>query len=142
MPKSTAFAHAHLLLVFNGTPIAHLADNAASAPASTLTVALHSADPGAGGVQTTSEVSYPAYARVTVARTSGGWTVTGPVVSPAATIEFPAMTAGTGDTARFWSIGDGVSDDVMYRGALTPELAITVGIAPKITTASTLTEAT
>lgn len=142
MPKSSAFAHAHLLLIFNGTAIAHLADNAATAPATGLTVAIHSADPGAGGDQTTSEVVYPGYARVVVPRSALGFTVTGNVVTPAAVIEFPVMTAGTGDTARFWSIGDGVSDDVMYRGVLAPDLVITAGIAPKIDAASTLTEAT
>lgn len=42
---------------------------------STLYVNLHTADPGEAGNQTTSEATYTSYARVAVARTSGGWTV-------------------------------------------------------------------
>lgn len=46
-----------------------------SSTAGSLYVSLHTADPGATGDQTTNEASYTSYARVAVARTSGGWTV-------------------------------------------------------------------
>jgi hypothetical protein len=58
---------------------------------------LHTADPGEAGDQTTSEVTYTSYARVAVARTAGGHTVTNNSVSPVANIDFPA---GTGAPAR------------------------------------------
>ena len=45
MSKSNAFESALLALIFNGTPIPDLADNDATTPATTLTVALHTADP-------------------------------------------------------------------------------------------------
>lgn len=46
-----------------------------SAAAGNLYVSLHTADPGAGGDQTTNEAAYTSYARVAVARTVAGWTV-------------------------------------------------------------------
>ena len=46
---SNAFANDLLKLIFNATPIANLADNAASSPLSSLYMALHTSDPGPGG---------------------------------------------------------------------------------------------
>ena len=42
-----------------------------------LYVSLHTADPGEGGSQTTSECAFGSYDRVTVSRSGSGWTVTG-----------------------------------------------------------------
>ena len=75
MSATNAFETDLLELIFNGTTIANIADNAASSPATNLYVSLHTADPGEGGDQSSSETSYGSYARVAVARTSGGWTV-------------------------------------------------------------------
>ena len=69
MPKTTAFSADLLKLIFNGTAIANIADNAASAPLANLVLSLHTADPGVGASQTTSEVAYTGYARVSVPRT-------------------------------------------------------------------------
>src|SRR3546814_12129711 len=99
MSKSNTFENDLLALIFNGTPIANIADNAISSPLTNLYLALHTTDPGESGVQNTNEVSYTGYLRVAVARTSGGWTVTGNSVSPATTTEFGEMTAGTPGTA-------------------------------------------
>ena len=102
--KSTTFRNDLLKLIFNATPIANLADNAATSPLTNLQVALHSAFPAVGGDQSTSEIAYTGYGRVAVARTTGGWTVTGNSVSPVAAIGFGACTAGTA-TASFFSVG-------------------------------------
>lgn len=75
MSKGNTFEDDILKLIFNATGIADLADNDATTPATTLTVALHTADPGEAGTQLTSETAYTGYARQTVARTTGGWTV-------------------------------------------------------------------
>jgi|GEM_PF-331710 len=86
-----------------------VAQNAA-APATNLYVSLHNADPGPTGSQTTSETAYTNYARIAVARTTGGWTVTqgsGTTFSNvvnAATISFAACGA-TGDTLTNWGVG-------------------------------------
>jgi hypothetical protein len=98
MSKGNTFESDLLALIFNATAIADLADNDASSPLTHLQVALHTADPGEGGSQTTSEIAYTGYARVAVIRTSAGWTVTGNSVSP--TANRPAALAGRRRTGQ------------------------------------------
>jgi hypothetical protein len=89
MSKGDTFENDLLKLIFNATAIANIADNAASSPLTSLYVALHTADPGDAGNQGTSEISYTGYARVAVARTTGGWTASSAgSTSPVATIVF------------------------------------------------------
>ncbi len=57
MSKSDTFEADILKLIFNATAIANLADNAATSPFTTLGMALHTADPGETGTQTTSEAT-------------------------------------------------------------------------------------
>ena len=142
MSKSNAFETDLLSLVFNGTAIANLADNAASSPLTSLYLALHTADPGEAGNQSTSEISYTGYSRVAVARTSGGWTITGNSVSPVAAIEFGEMTGGAGGTVTHASIGTASSGagKILYSGALTPTIAVATGVIPRIKNTSTITE--
>jgi hypothetical protein len=142
MSKSNTFETELLALIFNGTAIANLAQNNATSPLTSLFIALHTADPGEDGTQATSEVSYTGYARVAVARTAGGWTVSAGSVSPTANIEFGEMTAGTAGTAVFASIGVAASgaSKILYRGALSPSIAYAVGVIPRIKTSSTITE--
>lgn len=141
MSKGDVFENEWLRLIFNATPIPNLADNAATAPLTSLFVALHTADPGEAGVQSTSEAAYTGYARVAVARTTAGWTVTGNSVSPAAEIAFPAGTGG-GGTATHWSVGVASTGTtkVLYRGTISPNIVMGSGITPRLTTASTITE--
>ena len=141
MPKGTTFDNDFLALVFNATPnIANLMDNAASSPLTSLYVSLHTADPSAGN-QLTSEIAYTSYARVAVARTSGGFTVSTNTVVPASTISFPAGTGGSG-TASYFAIGTASSGagKVLYSGTVTPNITCGNGITPQLTTASTVTE--
>lgn len=140
--KSDTFEQDLLKLIFNATAIANIADNAATSPLTNLFVALHTADPGESGVQNTSECTYTSYARVSVARTSGGWTVSGTTtVSPVATISFPAGTGGSG-TATFFSIGVASSGatKILYSGTVTPNIVTGNGITPQLTTATAITE--
>lgn len=141
MSKSDTFENDLLKLIFQATAIANLADNASSSPLTNLSVALHTADPGETGVQTTNEANYGAYARVSVARTSGGWTISGSTVSPAATISFPAATSGT-NTVTHFSVGPtgGGATKIFYSGTVTPNIVVTSGVTPQLTTASTITE--
>ena len=142
MSKSNVFENDLLKLIFNATPIAGLADNAASSPVTNLYLALHTADPGEAGNQTTSEISYTGYARLAVLRTSGGWTVTGNSVSPVADVIFPEMTGGVGGTATHASIGTEASaaGKILYKGALTPIITAALGVSPIIKSTSTITE--
>jgi len=142
MSKSNAFETDLLGLIFNGTAISTIADNAASAPLTNLYLALHTADPGEAGNQETSEISYTGYSRVAVARTSGGWTITGNSVSPVAAIEFGEMTGGAGGTVTHASIGTASTGTgkILYSGALTPTIAVALGVLPRIKNTSTITE--
>ena len=141
MSKGNTFENDLLKLIFNATAIANMADNAASSPLTNLYVSLHTADPGEAGDQTTSEISYTSYARVAVARTSGGWTVTNNSVSPAANIDWPACTGGSG-TATHFAVGTASSGagKLLYSGAITPNIAVSSGIVPRLTTATAITE--
>jgi hypothetical protein len=140
--KGSTFCNDLLKLIFNATPIANVADNAASAPLTNIFVSSHTADPASGGSQATSESAYTSYARVSVARTSGGWTVTGASVSPAATINMPACT-GLTETITHAMAGTASSGTgkQLYRGTVTPNIAVASGVTPQFTTASAFTEA-
>ena len=140
MSKGNTFENDLLALIFNATAIADLAENDTTSPATTLTVALHTADPGEAGSQLTSETAYTGYARQTVARTSGGWTVTGNSVSPAANIDFPECTAAPGAAITYFSVGTGVANKMLYSGTVTPNIAVAVGVIPRLKTTSTITE--
>lgn len=120
-----------LKLIFNATAWANIADNTATSPYTNLYAGLHTADPGEAGNQTTSEATYTGYARVAVARTTGGWTVASGVVSNVAAITFPACTGGS-STCTYFSIGGASSGTgyLMFSGALSASLAVTSGITP------------
>lgn len=138
--KSDAFENDLLRLIFNGTAVANIADNAATGPLTTLTVALHTADPGEAGNQSTNEATYTGYARQSVARTTAGWVVTANSVSPAANISFPVATAGTNTITHFSvAVGSGASK-ILYSGTVSPSINVTTGVQPVLTTASTITE--
>lgn len=144
MSKSNAFENAFLLLVLNNTNIANIGDAAGlrgSTVAGDLYVSLHTADPGEAGDQTTNEIGYTSYARVAVARSGAGWTVTGNSVSPASTIVFPAGTGGSG-TATHAGIGTDPTGagTLLWSGAISPNIVTGPGITPELTTASAITE--
>ncbi|HYQ47139.1 MAG TPA: hypothetical protein VER11_34450 [Polyangiaceae bacterium] len=135
MSKSDTAELNMLKLLFNATAWANIADNAASSPLTNLFVALHTADPGDSGTQATSEATYTSYARVSVARTTGGWTCSG--TSPAqavnaALIAFPACTGGT-NTITHVSLGVATSGAtaILYSGALSASLLVSTGITPQ-----------
>ena len=141
MSKSNAYETAILELLFNATAIANIADNAGTSPLTNLYVSLHTADPGETGTAITNECAYTSYARVAVARTSGGWTVTGNSVSPVATISFPTATGGTETATNFGIVSTASGAGVLYySGTITPNISISSGVTPQLTTASTITE--
>jgi hypothetical protein len=141
MSKGNTFENDLLKLIFNATAIANIADNAATSPLTNLYVSLHTADPGEAGDQTTNECAYTSYARVAVARSGSGWTVTNNSVSPAAEISFPAATGGT-ETATHWAVGTASSGagKLLYSGTVSPNISISSGVTPKLTTSSAITE--
>ena len=132
MSKGNTFENDLLLLIFNATAIANIADNASASPLTNLYVSLHTGDPGEAGSQTTNECAYTSYARVAVARSGSGWTVTGNAVVNAALVQFPQCT-GSSETATHFAIGTAASSTgkILFKGALSASLAISSGIQPQ-----------
>ena len=139
--KSDALENDLLKLIFNGTAIANIADNAASSPLTSLYIGLHTADPTDAGTQSSNETSYTGYARIPIARTGSGWVVTGNSVSPAANVDFGQCTAGTALITHL-SVGTSVSGTgkILYAGTVTPNISVMSGVIPRLTTSSTITE--
>lgn len=133
MPKSTSASNSILALIFNATAWADIAENDSSSPATNLYLSLHTADPGVGGSQETNETSYTNYARIAVARTTGGWDVpSGGATANAALAQF-AQCGASGATLTHVAIGTASSGTglVLYAGALTSSLAVANGIQPQ-----------
>ena len=141
MSKANTFENDLLKLIFQAIAIANIADDAASSPLTNLYVSLHTSDPGETGDQTTNETSYTSYARVAVARSGAGFTVTGNSVSPAANVDFPACTGSTATITHFGigtaSSGAGV---LLYSGTVSPNISVSSGVTPRLTTATAVTE--
>lgn len=142
MSKSNYFENALLQLIFNGVSITGIADNTVTSPLTNLYIALHTADPGEAGDQTTSETAYTGYVRMPLARTSGGWTITGNSASPTTPVEFGECTASPGAAITHASIGTAVSGagQIIYSGVLSTAVTMAIGVAPRIKTTSTITE--
>jgi hypothetical protein len=142
MAKSTTLDGQLLALIYNATTVANLAVNATSSPLTNIYIALHTADPTAAGNQSSNEVAYTGYTRVAVARTTGGWTVTGASCSPVSNINFPLGTGGSG-TATFWSTGYASSGatEILHSGPITPSIVCGSGVTPILSTATVVTEA-
>jgi len=141
MSKSNYLENAILNLLFNGTTIANVAQNASSSPATAFFISLHTASPSETGTQSSNEATYADYARVSVNRNSGGWTITNNSVSPTASISFPEASGGTNTITH---IGIGLnatgSGTLLFHGALNSSITVNAGVTPRITTSSTITE--
>lgn len=143
MSLTNAAETAILLLLFENANWANVGDVTGlrgSTTAGSWHVSLHTADPGETGNQTTSEISYTGYARVAVARSSAGWTVTGASVVPDANIDFGAMTGGAGGTVTHFGIGTDASGvgNLIFKGTVTPNIVTTTGVTPRLTTATSV----
>ena len=135
MSATNAFETDVLELIFNNVDIANIGDAAGlqnSATEGSLYVSLHTADPGETGDQTTNETAYTNYARVAVARNSGGWTIAGNNCSNTAAVSFP-QCGTTGATVTHFGIGTASSGtgSLLFKGALTASRAISNGITPQ-----------
>lgn len=136
MSASNSFETAILNLFFANANFANVGDATGlrgSTAAGSLYVSLHTADPGEAGTAVTSESAYTNYARVAVARSGAGWTVSGNSASNAGVVTFPACGA-SGSTVTYFGIVETSSGAgaLHFSGALTSpaSLAITNGITP------------
>ena len=135
MSASNSFETSLLTLVFNNTNIANVGDATGlrgSSTAGSLYISLHTADPGEAGSQTTNEANYGSYARVAVARSAGGFTISGNSVSNTAAVTFPACASGS-STCTYFGVGTDSSGagTLLLSGALTASLAVSTGITPQ-----------
>lgn len=132
-----------LKLVYQAVAWANYADNATSAPQTNIDVNLSTADPADAGTMSTSETSYTSYARVSVARTAGGWASSGTTpttINPVAAITFPAGTGGSGTVTNFATgkTGGGATA-ILWSGTVTPSIVVGNGVTPQLTTATAIT---
>lgn len=141
MSISNTTEDAILNLVFRAVAWGNYADNAASTPQTNVDHALHTADPADAGTMSTSEATYTSYARTSVARTTGGFSASsGGSVSPAANIDFPTGTGGSGTITHFSSgkTGGGAAA-ILWSGTVTPNITAGNGVLPRLTTSTTYT---
>lgn len=141
--KGNTNAINYLKLVFQAVNWANVADNTATSPLTNLFVSLHTADPTASGSQTSSEAAYSGYARVAVARTSSGWSISGETISNVNAITFPASTSGP-ESETWVGVGTATSGAgvLLWAGPLTATLVVNNGITPSFAAgALTITEA-
>jgi len=134
MSKSNAAETALLALLFNNTDFAGIGDAGGlqnSAAAGSFYISLHTSDPGEAGTQSTNETAYTNYARVAVARSGAGWTVSGNSATNAAQITF-AQCGVTGATISHVGIGTDSSGagTLLYSGALNSSLTVAENITP------------
>jgi len=122
--KSNTLENDFLLKVFHAIEFSWDANT-------TLFVALHSADPGEAGFQSTSEVSYGGYGRQSIARDATGWDVVGNQVSNDDLIQFPVCVSGSAIVTHV-SIGTALTGpgQILYKGALASTLSVGVNTAP------------
>jgi hypothetical protein len=144
MSKSNAFETALQQLIFENAAIANVGDASglrATTTAGSLFFSLHTSSPGEAGDQTTNEIAYTSYARVAVARSTAGWTVTGNTTAVDANVTFPAGTGGSG-TATHWGIGTLTSGAglLLYYGAISPSIVCGSGVTPQLTAGNCVTE--
>ena len=136
-----------LLLFFNNTAMANvgnaggLAGSSGGGSPGSLFVTLHtSTGPGAAGTQNTNEYAYNGHARVGVARSGAGWTITGSsptTAENAAAVTFPqANSTGTPETETYFSVGQETSGagELYWFGTLTASLVVNNLITPSFAT--------
>lgn len=134
MSKTNTWENDLQLLIFQNTAPANvdIGDASSLQPAATvgsLYVALFTNDPTEAGTGT--ESAYTNYARVAVARTSGGWTVSAGQASNTAVITFPTCGV-TGSTVTHFGIFDlSTGGTMLYHGALSASKAIANGDTPE-----------
>lgn len=134
MSKSNATESDLIAYIFNATAIPW-------SGVGNLYVALHTADPGEAGSQTTSEATYTGYARVAVSRDNSGWTVAGSQASNTAQVQFGMCTAGA-ETVTHMSVGTASSGagQILYSGALNSPLAVSVNVQPQFAAGTLILE--
>jgi hypothetical protein len=153
MSKSNEFALLVMEHVFNNVAMTNIGDAGGllqSVAPGDVYVSLHTSDPGEAVTDpTTTETTYTNYARISVPRSAGGWTIS--VIadvascSPTSDITFPTCGATPGADLTHFAVLGGITNDlldqvVLYSGAITPNIAMATDVIPRIDTDTTITE--
>lgn len=135
MSATNAFETALLGLIITNANAANVGDATGlqgSSTAGVFWVSLSTGDYGETGVQNTTEATYTDYARVSVARSTAGWTVTTNTADNDAAVTFPAASAGSSTVTHFGLGSDETSTGNLFLyGALSASLAVSAGITPE-----------
>lgn len=96
-----------------------------------LYIALHTADPGESGNQTTNECTYGGYARKAVVKATD-WTDGGSSFTNAILLQYAECSSGS-ETITHFSIGTASSGagQILYKGALSSSRNVSAGIQPQ-----------
>jgi len=103
-----------------------------STTAGVFYISLCTADPTETGTQTSSETAYTNYVRVSVARSTAGWTVASSIADNDAAITF-AQCGASGATLTHFGIGSDASaaaGNLFMSGALTAQLIVSNLVTP------------
>lgn len=134
MPQSDYFNAALLDLIFLGITIDTIADDAADYPATQFYLSLHEADPTPAGDQSSFEASYGDYARIAITRDGAGFVRTGGVINFFSDMLFPEVGSGSGVYTHFGlGLAASGAGELLYSGAITPNITVGVGQQPKLT---------
>lgn len=129
MSKTNTFETDFLEHVFNNLAIANVGDASglpAAATAGSLYVALYTVAPTDSTSGT--EATFGGYARQAVARSAGGWTVSGNQVSNTAAITFPQATSGSETITSFSIMTASSGGDMLFYGTLGTSRAVSTGV--------------
>lgn len=126
MSATNTFENEVADFVFNATAIASLSG------VTQFYISLHTADPGEAGSQSTNETAYTGYARVAVARSSSGLTVSGNAATNTAQLSYGKCTASPGGNITHVGLGDSSSGTGTLRASLelTSPIVMAIGATP------------
>ena len=133
MSATNVFENGLLSLIFENANYANVGDATGlrgSSTAGVFYISLHTANPDETGAQNTSETAYTNYVRVSVARSTAGWSVASGVADNDAVITF--AQSGSSSTITHFGIGsDSTSTGNLFLwGALTASLAVANLVTP------------
>lgn len=131
MSASNTFENDLMLLIFNKTLPSYLGTLSGTGDAS-FYLALFTADPTETGALT-NECAYGSYARVAVARTSGGWTVSGNQATNTAIVQFAKSTLTGADATHIGVVSGGTpgAGTLLMSKQLLTATPTTTGIQPQ-----------
>ena len=131
MATSNFTKNALLKLVFNGTAIDNVADNASSVPATTLALSLHTASPGVGGSPSTNVATYTGYVGTTVARTALAMPVdeNAHTASNAAVVSWPQCSGGASQVVTH--VAASMGGQLWAFAALPASITVAAGDVPR-----------